>query len=129
MQLDPPGIVEGSGWELVGYGTGGDSQRFAYAAAGKIVLLQMSLFFERTGGTINVPLNGDITDQLICTLPTELQGNVGAWQSLATGITGRVVCGAYLPTSGDVYMTAVAGAANITNGDQFSLGGLLIVEL
>lgn len=74
----------------------------------------------RTGGTINVNDEGDITNIQIGTVAAD-------WRPpfevvLGSGNAGRVASG-YVNSAGSLYLTSVGGSANITNTKTISLGG------
>lgn len=85
-------------------------------------LTQVWVSFERTGGTVSVPANGDIANLHVCTVPNAAKPG-SWWQPLSTGATGRVVAG-HLDAQGRVYLDAVGGGREIQKGELFTLTGM-----
>lgn len=72
---------------------------------------------ERTGGTINVPPSGNITNQTLLTLNAPYRPDLSYTSTSAEG--GRLAAFMVNP-SGGLRLHAVAGTTNIVNGDYFS---------
>lgn len=91
--------------------------------------VQFRLIVERTGTDITVSSTyGDITNTTVATLPTSARGTLNASLSAGGGgVTGRMCAGTYNPSTGVVQVTATAGTADITSGDQLTIGGMFYV--
>jgi len=101
------------GWSLV---------NGSWAPVGMQAIIK--LVVQRTGGTITVPANGDITNQTIAVINNPLyRPRITA--GLAMYRTGRLT-GGYVGQGGDIVLSSVAGGANISNGNQLELGGLIV---
>jgi hypothetical protein len=117
VTTSPAVVVDGSGWSCTSI----------YAAV-KGGLLQFNAAFERTGATITVPANGDIANVTLGTFPVSLRGGLAARLPVTAGGAGRVASGDYLPTTGELRMTAVSAGSDIATGNSLSLGGLVLLD-
>jgi len=77
-------------------------------------------FFQRSGGTINVPSSGDIVNQTVAIVHEKWRPNT--WQPLSSAESGRAASIA-LGSNGHIRLNAVGGTANINKGSKFSVRG------
>ena len=100
---------ERSGWDIV--------SGYALVRAG---VLQVYVTFVRTSSTvINVPSNGNINNQEICTLKPEYRPAIAA---AATSVASGRTAGGYCNSAGTLVLANVAPGTNITKDQSFSLG-------
>lgn len=109
--------AEAAGWDVTDY----------YARRSGD-LLQFRVIASRTGGTISVPANGDITNVTVATLGADAHGNLSIAQPIyGSGAGGRICSGSINPATGVIQLTAVSGGADIVNGNQITLAGFVWV--
>lgn len=114
MTRDVGGGAERSGWNIVLENVVRHGQ-----------FVQFYFVLERTGGTITVPANGNITNVAVLRFPVGFRPaySVGA----GSGGVGRVA--SYVITDdGWMRLSAVAGTGDVTNGDSLSAGGFFVVD-
>lgn len=112
------GAAAAAGWSVVDLLAWRDGQ-----------ILQFRLIVQRTGGTITVPASGDLGNQAVATLPVSLRGSLpAALVCGGGGATGRLVGGSFVPSTGVVSITSIAGAANVVNGNQMTFGGMFLLS-
>lgn len=85
-------------------------------------ITQLWVSFERTGGTISVPANGDMANTHICNVP-RAAWPAAWWQALNSGATGRSAAG-HVDSQGRVHLDAVGGGREIKKGEFFTLAGM-----
>lgn len=111
---DASGIFSaGSGWSLS-----------TFWARKRGFVMNFYVRVERTGGTITVGDDGDITNTPIGTFTAPWQPD--REQVVSSGSTGRVGSG-FLNSVGSLTLCAVGGTANISNGRPISLGGTILL--
>lgn len=102
--------------------TGWQIDQFFFQRAGQVC--QIRIRFQRTGGTITVPVTGDIANQLISTLNVSIPAPVDA-VSLTSSASGRVHV-ASLNSARQFYLAAVSPGANIATNDIFDVTGIYL---
>ena len=122
--LSPAGATEyETAWTAVtitGSGWGSTGDFVEVCRIGKTVHLRSKINY--TGAGITIPSDGNISAQLITTLPTDFWP-VTRNANAAAGSIGRLASGDINPNNGGVYLAAVAPGGNIVTNEQFSLHG------
>lgn len=117
---DPPAITNAftarSGWSI--------SSQYCYLMQPN--MLAAYLRVTRTGGTISVPSDGDITNSDCATLSSSYTPMVGA-VGLPTIQSGRLAS-MFVGSDRIVTIGAVSSGSNIVNGDIISGGGIIPIQ-
>jgi hypothetical protein len=109
------GVVAGSGWSV------SDLRTWVRADGSE---MQFRATFERTGAAITVSGAGNIADELVATLPVRARGTVSASLPVWSW-SGRVASCRYVPSTGELWLNAVATGSNIATGEVFGVGGVV----
>lgn len=82
------------------------------------------------GVPITPPASGDIGNVVVMTIADSrfLTASAFADQSLGTSLVGRVAAHAVRTLQDDVVLAAVAGSADIANGDLFTFSGSYLLD-
>lgn len=86
------------------------------------VFVGINVIVERTGGTITVPADGNVSNQLLATV-TDPDWLPAQYQPLVAASDGRVVSG-YIGTTGNLTLSALGGTGNIGTGFPVQLSGI-----
>ncbi len=87
--------------------------------------MQFHIDFTRTGGSISVTADGNITNGDVCTINSS--SLYPAIQAPAiSGGTGRIAAGIVTP-AGLVQIVSVSGGANIATNDTFSFNAVYVL--
>ncbi|UXN31017.1 hypothetical protein [Glutamicibacter sp. M10] len=105
-------------------GWGGADSYMRYRIVDKVCYFRIR--FNRTGGTITYPSDGNLANVQVATAPTPPRPS-DDWMALHAGAQGGLAAGTITP-AGSVNLTAVAPNLSIKNGTEFSLNGMYFVD-
>lgn len=111
QQRDPHGLVAATGWSVV----------FAVLANAGNGMATVEATVQRTGTALTVPVNGDIGNQDLATVPDGWHAHVSA--PLSSIATGRVTNG-WISNAGVLRLGSLSPGTNIATGDQLNVAGV-----